>query len=891
MNWTDGKLYRHHRGRLRKANPVRQRQREYFARAREREAEQRAAAENGPPSLSILRSRSSSRLSGGSRRSHSSGQAKSSPGHGIAQSNAHQRIERATKRPRITETTSKEPSAISHFFEQCFAAKNPGGRPTSPQIRHDKEELKRMRERLLAQKDWGVRPVFNSNPTRKRPHVSPENQGSKEVTLERARQDGHRTSRVLDRRFEGLQPRRQPRVHTLRRDDVRVLIGSQEKGLGEGSSIGGPFVANHEPRIITGSQSARHDLPFTYLSDSSFVTGHEPQNVGGGRSMKHRLPMTSSSDGWNLDFVRREQERSRPQPLPNDKVRREHETHRMPRHSSRHILTSSPMILQPIPVRAFPSQILSSSTLDTTKNTNSVLAQVGRAIPPVPSSQKAENDMWRSWLKPASSAISSDKAVGGSLESLEEFRLTPGASEAYQAVGEPSQTLPVLEEPLPDNHIDANLNSSHNVVGLSNSDDTSQILGQYREAVSRLCKPSQPFTPRLHPSQHHADIPVQDVSQIQASQHHADIHVQDFSHVQAPTLPREISQVVEQVHDRLESPQKGPEEAWRAFVFGNEDSDEVEEAAFIEANHDAARYMQPSDSSSYASEKSLSEQESNVATVGTACTNHEVNHEAKSEFTEERMSTAVASVSSKATGGYSDPMSDSSDMAAMARHPSSFEGMISSSDSAPRLPRTNMDVGSGSYTAPIVPYSSSIQDVGSSSDSVPQLPRLDMNVRRNPDMARAIPHLSSIEEVGSSSNMEPTAPIAPPFSSIEDVSTNSDLAPQLPRTDMDISSSIVSEIGNSIVEAGGRNPLHAKSLDSSTSEAQTDSTSGAASMAVEPARSEVGVTGPEQVRPAQAFRWQPLRLGALQAPSDGSRGPRDSKFREEKSGPAKEESS
>ncbi|KAK4203807.1 hypothetical protein QBC40DRAFT_250647 [Triangularia verruculosa] len=52
MNWTDGDLHRTKRGRLRKVNPAKQRQKEYFARIRAQAEEQDAARNDGRRSSS-----------------------------------------------------------------------------------------------------------------------------------------------------------------------------------------------------------------------------------------------------------------------------------------------------------------------------------------------------------------------------------------------------------------------------------------------------------------------------------------------------------------------------------------------------------------------------------------------------------------------------------------------------------------------------------------------------------------------------------------------------------------------------------------------------------------------------------------------------------------------
>jgi hypothetical protein len=144
MNWTEGTLYRHNRGRLRKVNPARQRQKEYFARARVRTAEKKEAAENGPPPIPFLQYSDAP----SSQNSHASNRSGSS-GHRAPQTPGRRRTEPSRKR---TKTTAKEDTplpTISRFFQEQSSGKN----VTHPQAQYDEAALERMRQKLLAKKD------------------------------------------------------------------------------------------------------------------------------------------------------------------------------------------------------------------------------------------------------------------------------------------------------------------------------------------------------------------------------------------------------------------------------------------------------------------------------------------------------------------------------------------------------------------------------------------------------------------------------------------------------------------------------------------------------------------------------------------------------------------
>ncbi|KAL1840490.1 hypothetical protein VTJ49DRAFT_442 [Mycothermus thermophilus] len=126
MNWTEGTLYRHNRGRLRKINPARQRQKEYFARARARAAEREEAEENGPPRVSYFQSS------------------------GRRSSKTPIRVREAPTTRVKTEPTEEPPlPTLSRFFQE----QSSGRALSNPVGEYTEEALERMRQKLLAKKD------------------------------------------------------------------------------------------------------------------------------------------------------------------------------------------------------------------------------------------------------------------------------------------------------------------------------------------------------------------------------------------------------------------------------------------------------------------------------------------------------------------------------------------------------------------------------------------------------------------------------------------------------------------------------------------------------------------------------------------------------------------
>ena len=222
MNWTEGTLYRHSRGRLRKTNPARQRQKEYFARARLRFAQQRETLETGPPSSL---SGPPPRLSPApSRHSHSSRRSRSSSTAQTPQIETHMQVDVGRKRPRVPSVSiePRPPPSISRFFDK-LSSKNGTTEPAA-QPQYDAEALEHMRQRVLA-RDWGTGKLLRHAPASKRPRLSPC----------RPTEDIPDTRNDASPRRDpthGRQDRREnPQTRKLQRDDVRIRVGSQEKRL------------------------------------------------------------------------------------------------------------------------------------------------------------------------------------------------------------------------------------------------------------------------------------------------------------------------------------------------------------------------------------------------------------------------------------------------------------------------------------------------------------------------------------------------------------------------------------------------------------------------------------------------------------------------------------
>ncbi|KAK3365832.1 hypothetical protein B0T24DRAFT_636934 [Lasiosphaeria ovina] len=425
MNWTEGKLYRSTRGRLRKANPARQRQREYFANARARAAEVKNSVENGPPSISFLRSSSSL-----SRRSRASNKSVSSAERHASQPATQKQADPPRKRPKITDTARESPlPTISRFFEQQSAQGIGAPGPVDTQPEYDGQALERMRQKLLAKKDWRLSRRSISGPAKNRPKQVSDSQASGNKTSGEAIQDVQKRASHIARGGHGhLKRRHEP----LSRQDMVVRIGSQE---------------------------GRAEAP----------------------------PRGNSTDNPDFDAIFRERPPLGSLPLSSSQIAGEN-----PRREERLIsgrmepcVISTPEIREPVPLRAFPTTFYPMETFDSA-NTDSVLVQVGRVASPVPPSRKGENDRWRKWLRKPSSPINSVEAVEGSQESVECPRVSPGVSEISREVRERSQSLPRLTDAALSRFTGTKPSEVEALGQAFGSSSSSLILSRFEDLMARI---------------------------------------------------------------------------------------------------------------------------------------------------------------------------------------------------------------------------------------------------------------------------------------------------------------------------------------------------------------------------------------------------------------------
>ncbi|KAK3308036.1 uncharacterized protein B0T15DRAFT_94773 [Chaetomium strumarium] len=310
------------------------------------------------------------------------------------------------------------------------------------------------------------------------------------------------------------------------------------------------------------------------------------------------------------------------------------------------ILRSFPSLSHPLSLRPIPEVVSFLDRFDS-ETTDTAVAQVGRAISPVPSSQKIDNAKWHKLLHESSSPVSSDVAVEGSRLSVEN-RVSPGVSEIRRLKQDP-QSPDRTGGSLPGELDRDNLRKPRDSSKLPSSSDTSQILSRYEEFIARLRRLERPDTPvHSNPTSEHAVEANIDVGQLSDDTHTREggtaypavYNVQtnaslpfeankqgldslvtgdgDTAHLN--TTPPNYSSAQEVLAVRqgpAVSEKSDPDDAWKSFVFGNEGSEELGQAAFEDARHEAIGNLQQSTSPAFLDDRPDSDANSNSATVGT----------------------------------------------------------------------------------------------------------------------------------------------------------------------------------------------------------------------------------------------------------------------------------
>jgi hypothetical protein len=195
MNWSEGNLYRSKQGKLRKANPARQRQKEYFAQARIRASQREETTQSPRPSWSLEDTAASSNV-----------------------------------RPNL-----RLPSPKSHLFqtpeefmaEQAAIARGEAAAEEIPRVSRENLQKLLQRVQVLAERHQSRPgpPLYARESPLQRSAESPQ----------KSRTSIGAQDRLLDKE-QRRKRKEEERRRKLRRGDVRIQVGSQEVGLDHNSA-------------------------------------------------------------------------------------------------------------------------------------------------------------------------------------------------------------------------------------------------------------------------------------------------------------------------------------------------------------------------------------------------------------------------------------------------------------------------------------------------------------------------------------------------------------------------------------------------------------------------------------------------------------------------------
>ncbi|KAK0652296.1 hypothetical protein B0T16DRAFT_443568 [Cercophora newfieldiana] len=325
---------------------------------------------------------------------------------------------------------------------------------------------------------------------------------------------------------------------------------------------------HRQRRLRRTEQSARDENREKLLglgSTSRLDRQHEGHPHAVPRQMRENLPPLTEHVS--------ERQQAQPAPLTQGGSNARTRKYTNSSHFERQLRDQDPNLVHPVPLRAIPSHVYSLDPQQSAYS-GSAVAQVGRSVSPVPLSQAEENRDWRRWLgNSTASFITEDATVCGRL-SPNKVAISPGISERRQP-REWSQTISTIPDIALAAEIESDCGETRDASNIPSSSDFSEILAQYESIVSGL---------GLWES--HKDFGVEEPHILPPDSRSTDLETNATRNAVCLT-PLAI----------LRAPGEGeeaPDEAWKRFVFGDDNTDELEHA-ITEATQDAARNMQSSD--------------------------------------------------------------------------------------------------------------------------------------------------------------------------------------------------------------------------------------------------------------------------------------------------------
>lgn len=234
MNWTGSTLHRTSRRKPGKGYTACSRQRNQFAQAR-----RHVSAEKHTPSPAPGSSPAPSRHSNVSRRSHSSTERRIS----------HEELMMPDFiRSQLRAQSEESPLLTISQFLASQEAEARGEGQTNSRHKYDERGIERARRKLLASKDWSIRVKPVSPPKRSRHFAA--NRASPG-----APQGANKAA------WESMKRRQEIWARKIRRSDIRIRVGSQEKRLGDTWTTNRPhaqglndLISSPGDRTVTGSR-------------------------------------------------------------------------------------------------------------------------------------------------------------------------------------------------------------------------------------------------------------------------------------------------------------------------------------------------------------------------------------------------------------------------------------------------------------------------------------------------------------------------------------------------------------------------------------------------------------------------------------------------------------
>ncbi|KAM7193807.1 hypothetical protein V8F33_007596 [Rhypophila sp. PSN 637] len=504
------------------------------------------------------------------------------------------------------------PTTVDEFIKEWNIKPKPGGDAHQPAKQEVDADIEKLRHKILTRPPLVPPRLPPMVPTKKRRLRETKITDMEEFKRQRRETLSHIVSGRQELRRILSGGRNPPRIQ-----DVKVRIGSQAKRLGASSTY-----------------MARSSQAYPTVPPVRTRVDQNGSSVASRRKrVKRRLSATSSS-----------------QP---------HGASDEPEIRSR-VLTHSPIIHAPVSIR-HASRYFGLSDAYDSQDTNSAVAQPARAVPLVPTSQRSGNNIWRNWLESASGSVQTDKSVEGSVHSIYWPPVSPGISETLErtkgrvcSLPDPSESSPraISQAGQNEEYASDDMISSGSSFIVNRNDDPADkeeveehqiriehplryVPGGKEEAEQNKIQmersfgyipankegvedyKSKPERPFRHAPANKEDVKEHKINIEEPSRYSPKpVGHQNMFRIERDGYDLPKVSAKKQTSDP-EPSTEDPEEAWKAFVLRGVDSDDLEQAAFEEAKHDAAMYIRPSDPSSTDSDQHMSDAISNVATVGT----------------------------------------------------------------------------------------------------------------------------------------------------------------------------------------------------------------------------------------------------------------------------------